>query len=288
MSSWFSKVAAKAKATAEPETKTFFTMITEDDPATQYLDLLYCYLYAQSQKGELRVYDHSNPVSPQLGFFTAAFEDLPGLRYIESRDLRSKMLYQKEGTYMPYIRTLSVDTLREAAEKFFRLKPVKLEEVTEAYKRLSVLSFSKGVTTPSIPEEVPAAYDCAMYIQGGPKAVAPYIGSIKALQQKMNAATMNIFVLMENESVLKELAAQCDPSWTFYTVPVHPDPISRSQKVATRVRLENYTQFLAEITMLQLTPNLILPLSTPIGKFVYLTCLEPENVKGVDGSAFIA
>lgn len=264
-------------------------MVTEDDPAKQYLDLLYCYLYAQGQGGDLRIYDHSNPVSPFQGFFTGAFEDVPGLKYIDARDLKSKMLHEKPGTYMPFVRTLSVDTLREAADTFFRLKPAKLLEVEAAHRNLGVVTFSKEAPQLAIPSgSVPTVFDCGVYIKGGAKAVAPYLAMIKALQIKMRADWMNIFVLVEDEAVYKELAAGADSSWTYYTVIPRPVPISRSPRLATRSRLENYTQFLAEIATLQNTPNLICPLQSAIGKFVYLTCLAPENFKAVDGGRFEA
>jgi hypothetical protein len=266
-------------------------MVTEDDPATQYLDLLYCYLYAQQQGGELRVYDHSNPAAPFEGFFTGAFKDLPGLRYIDTRDLSSKMLHQKPGTYMPYARGLGVERLRAAAEEFFQLKPAKLAEVEAAVAGQTVLTFSKERATPQFPVgAVPAVYDCAAVISGtgAVKSVATFVGAIRALQGKMRAAYMNVFVLADDEAVFKELARLGDGSWTFYTVPVRAAPVTRSQKALTRVRLENYTQFLAEIATVQNTPNILCPLGSAVGKFIYLTCLEPANFRAVDGAKFEA
>lgn len=275
-------------------------MVTEDDPATQYLDLLYCYLYAQHQGGELRVYDHSNPAAPFEGFFTGAFKDLPGLRYIDTRDLSSKMLHQKPGTYTPYVRTLGVERLREAAEHFFQLKPAKLAEVEAAVAGQTVLTFSKERATPQIPMgAVPVVYDCAAVIMSGSgigtggsgnavKSVATFVGAIRALQGKMRAAYMNVFVLADDEAVFKELARLGDGSWTFYTVPVRAAPVTRSQKALTRVRLENYTQFLAEIATVQNTPNILCGLGSAVGKFIYLTCLEPANFRAIDGVKFEA
>jgi hypothetical protein len=293
MSSWLGRLAGrKAAADEPPPPKSFYTMVTEDDPATQYLDLLYCYLYAQGQGGELRVYDQSNPAAPFEGFFTSAFKDLPGLRYIDTRDLRSKMLHQKPGTYMPYIRGLGVERLREGAEQFFQLKTSKLAEVEAAVAGLTVLTFSKeGKGLPQIPVgATPAVYDCAAVIvgAGAVKSVATFVGAIRTLQGKMRAAYMNVFVLADDEAVFKELARLGDGSWTFYTVPLREAPVTRSQKALTRVRLENYTQFLAEIATVQNTPNILCPLGSAVGKFIYLTCMEPANFRAVDGAKFDA
>lgn len=289
MSSWFRPGLFKP---AEAKAKTYFYQTTDDNPADQFLDIFYCYLYARKQGRKLTVYDQSNPKMPLEGFFSSCFETIPGLEFIDVREPNSTSIAKTEKVVLPYINSLKVEELKKEADSFFQLKKGRVMEVLQLCARLPIKKTTKtGATAVSAPYQ-PDLYNVGLYIplteKGGVPALAGYFQALHALQRKHKLESLHIFYMAENEAILAELKKGMHESWTIYSASQPVIPISSSARVRMRSRMEEYMQFVAEISMLQTLAFAVYPLSSAVGKFLHLTSGEDTVAQTVDGSTFSA
>lgn len=293
MTSWFKAPFSKKKEEVAAGPRPLLYMTTDDAPAAQYLDLLYSYLYAKAQGAPLQVYDQTNPISPTFGLFSTTFEDCPGVTYIESRTANASLLNKKTASVVNHISKLTTQQIRSAADEFYKLKTPMITRVIQLMGDMSIVSFTKDRTAVTTVQP-PAIYNAGLYIppststSGRTSAsnVGPYLTALRALQKRLGTPSLSIFVIAEEEAQIAELRRGAESSWTFYSpAPRAPIPTG-SARAATRAKQDAYLTFLTEVSLLQNIPTLISAYGSPLGKFLFLTCANPELFIGVDAKSF--
>jgi hypothetical protein len=285
MTSWI-RVPPRRKE--EEVEKTYFHLLSNEEPMGQLMELLNSYMYAQNQGAPLRALDNTNASSTMTGLFVTTLKDCSGLTFVESRGAGSQSLNNRINLLTPFLASQPVDAFRAAAEKLFQLNSRTVEQISEVQNSLRFQSATRNGPV-QIHKGVTPRFDVGLYIQEtikGRTPVLPYVAALREIQRKSKAAALSVFVVSDDESVLLELKRSGDASWTFYMYPPRPVATGGTTRALQRAKEAAFVQMLAEFAVLQMIPSLVTSLRAPAGKFLYLTCVNPAGVKGIDEDVF--
>jgi Asp-tRNA(Asn)/Glu-tRNA(Gln) amidotransferase C subunit len=292
MTSWIRVPPTKRRE--EPETRQFFYQTTEEPFARQSLSLLYSFLFAQENEGELCVSDTSSSLGANFPFLRSAFQDVSGLSYVDMRPSRSTSLNGKIPNVAGFLNRIQSADIRTRARTFFSLTDTAARRVDAFLKTQMVAQQKQGA--PRRQDMPLTGFDVAVAIpsqQSFPMplsrqgVVSQYTQAIRSVQTSLKASKMDIFVYSEDLGVVDDLVRQGDATWTFYSFPP-----SASQQTPTflnaRLRQDSYYQTLSEIALLQNVKNLITSVTAPLGQLLYLTGDAPDSglFRSVDGAKF--
>ena len=247
MTSWIKVPLKKADETERPY---FFQVNTSgDDFCVQFNTYLYAYMYAKSNNKKLVIYDKSNSISANYELLREPFRLPSGVDYSDSILPSAISLSGRQSRLVNFLSSVVPDDLSEAAANLFQWSDNMLLEIETLIKSMS------------IPEE----FDIGIHIPQG--QVSIYIETVKTQVKRAGLVNPVIFVVAP-ALLIQEFKRRADPSWRVTFLPDTRQPASR---VASRVRLAMYTQFLAELYILQSAPVLISSLADSKGRFLYLT-----------------
>ena len=297
-STWRPAAAVAAEAEGESP-KAFFYQTMDGNPGVEFLNLLFAYLYCQKQKGVLHVLDLSDPIRPLEGFYASSFEELPGLRFVDSRVARAQNLAPLERAVLPAAALRSIDELRAGADVVFRLKKARVAELLQRMSRMSLRALRVGDAGVGgqLTQYRPETFNVGVYLPegagrgGGASAGVPAtLAALRDIQAKQKLPELHIFVVGPAggvaDTVLGELKRGLGASWTLYTPLARMPNESNSARVRRRDQLDGWGAQLAELSVLQNLPNLVLPLSSGVGKFLFLTAADGTAIRGIDGASF--
>ena len=283
--------AAAAEAAAAP--KAFFYQTMDGNPGVEFLNILFAHLYAKKQGGILNILDQSDPIRPLDGFYTTCFEDLSGIRFVDSRVARAQNLNPLEKAVLPAMAAYSVNELRAAADVLFRLRQGRVSQILQTVARMPLRALRSGdAGVVGRPAQVqPEKFNVGVYLpEGGRGGSTAVLAALRDIQAKQRLPELNIFIVGAagglTDTVLGELKRGLAASWTLYTPLARMPNESSSARTRRRDQLDGWSAQLAELSVLQNLPNLVLPLSSGVGKFLYLTAADGTAIRGTDGGTF--
>jgi hypothetical protein len=87
-----------------------------------------------------------------------------------------------------------------------------------------------------------------------------YVTAIKAYQTKLKKATLNVYIMADNYSVVTQFQAYCDPSWKITSLSKTPPKDGDGDLINS----------MSEIQIMSVLPALILDFNRPSDRYIYL------------------
>lgn len=291
MTSWIRKTGT-ASLMGDPNAekdKSMYYHTTDDNVAAELLNIFYSFVYANSSDAPLKVYDTSNPLMPNRGFYATTFEDISGLQFVDTQSTRFTSLNKKSMQVLQFIHQFPVGALSHAATQVFKLRKERHEEVVNAINTMYVQGHTTSSKVATLTKVDYDRYDIGIYIRSNSKKVPvqPYVAAIRAFQKKYQMEKVGVFLMLDDMFMVDELKKVADPSWTLYVAaPAAPKTGSSSSAAQIRAQQEKNVGFLANISILQNIPHTITSMGSAVGKFLFLTCDDVQKFKTIDTATF--
>lgn len=282
MTSW---IRAPATPKAAEKGRLLFET-TDAGFCSNFNNYLYAYVYSLAEKKDLYVYDRGNAVSFNYPLIHDTFVDISGITFTDSMVASAASVRRNIGRVITTVNALPKNQLREAAQKLFAWNPALVQKAAVILKEA----------------KLPMSFDLGVHIRAGDKittremnliSMDVYVKAIKAFQKKSGKDHLDIFVMSDSANSIAQLQKAKDASWTIHTVrstvPAPEGHVQSSFNASPpRARLAAYTQFMAELIVIQSIPDILCTFSSHVGRFLYLTVEHPERVVSVDIPAFVA
>ena len=243
MTSWLKVPRAKK---GEPAPRPLFFQATNTNYTTDFLGYFYAKMFASKANKELHVYD--TPISPGYGLIQNTFEH-EEVNFVDSILPSSISLSGQQNRLLEFLVSLKSNDFHQGAQEFLRWNPSMLNTFQETI-RLNDL-------------ESPASFHVGVHLARN-IPISLYISAIKQGISKQGECS--IFVMADSPDLLSEFRRRADKSWSIVDI---PPPVSG--RPGTRGALQTYTNFLTGLYVLQQAPKVISALSSPVGKFLFLT-----------------
>jgi hypothetical protein len=282
MTSWI-RVAPKKKVDEAVRPFLFKTGAAEFcDEFNQYL---YTTLYTQSVRRPLTIYDQVNPVSPNFAIIKETFCEVPGTSFVDSMIPNVTTLNAHDGNrVIPYVNSIPREDLQTSAASILEWSPSMLKEIS-------------AIRTQN---NLPDLFDVGVHMvqplnsrsRDNVAVVSAYIDAVREVDTRLgNPSVLRVFVGAEQSILLQEFMQQAKPSWKIYTITqlnVNGFSVVTFDRQQPRVRLQAYKEFIATLSCLQTSENLITSLSNETGKFLFMTNTTMTYFRSMEATAFVA
>jgi hypothetical protein len=253
MSSWANLKTVPQKK-FEPTLQSWYSPATGDYVSDT---LLFLYSFAYSQRSAEPFY-----IQDTKGFFQPLLKPSAILHFLKEQP--------SSGTQ------LTLSTVKPVLEKLFF--PSFKRTVSSIYE-FNGMTSARIINLLQVQGLFNKVFDVGIVLDVS-GCVGPVIASLKQFQRRTGKKKLEIFVMTDSEPLLGEFVFNGDPSWNYRsllsTKPI-PDPETRLLKT------------LAEINVLQGVDTLVVRLSSPIGKLLYLTSrviTSESSLYSYDGSSW--
>lgn len=275
MSSWNQSIVIKPSLSLNE----LYWQASKSGYCTNFQSYLIGYIYAKYKKRKFYIQDKTSNISEYYHLIKDTFE-LP--EYVTVTDKKGTSIFlDKIYDINQYLLRLSNDDIRNAAKECFTLKPSVLEIVNKYSSHL-----------PEI--------DLGIHIRMGDKITSGemkvidlqvYIDAIYSEKSLISKDSLNVYIMTDNSSVIDNLRAKVDTSISFFAIPApHTIPGGHDQKtfnsLPTDIKKSAFYHFLSELRILQRCPRVLCTYSSNIGRFLYMTCNNPEGIKSLDIQQF--
>ena len=236
MTSWLQVPRAKK---GEPAPRPLFFQATNTSYTADFLGYFYAKLFASKANKELHVYD--TQISPGYSLIKNSFE-YEQVNFVDSILPSSISLSGQQNRLLEFLVSLKADDFHKGAEEFLKWNTEILDTIQDTIQANNVEGpFDVGI---HLARNIP---------------ISLYISALK--QGKVSS----IFVFADTPDLLNEFRRRADKSWNIVDIP----PIVG--RPTARTGLQTYTNFVSNLYVLQRVPKVISVLSSPVGKFLFLT-----------------
>lgn len=232
MTSWLQVPRAKK---GEPAPRPLFFQAANTSYTADFLGYFYAKLFASRANKELHVYD--TQISPGYGLIQNSFE-YEGVTFVDSIPPSSISLSGQQNRLLEFLVSLKADDFHKGAQEFLQWNASMLKTI-EA-------------------NDVEGPFDVGVHLARN-VPISLYISAVK------QAKATSIFLLADTPDLLNEFRRRADKSWSIVDIP----PITG--RPTGRSGLSTYTNFASSLYVLQRVPKVISVLSSPVGKFLFLT-----------------
>ena len=232
MTSWLQVPRAKK---GEPAPRPLFFQAANTSYTADFLGYFYAKLFASRANKELHVYD--TQISPGYGLIQNSFEH-EGVTFVDSIPPSSISLSGQQNRLLEFLVSLKANDFHKGAEEFLQWNASMLKTIQA--------------------NDVEGPFDVGIHLARN-VPVSLYISAVK------QAKATSIFVLADTPDLLSEFRRRADKSWSIVDIP----PIAG--RPTGRSGLPTYTNFASSLYVLQRVPKVISVLSSPVGKFLFLT-----------------
>jgi hypothetical protein len=253
MTSWIT-VPLRRKDEKEVE-RPYYFQVGSDEFSTQFAGYLYAHMYARSNSRKLFVNDQTNAISANYMLLREPFRVPSETEFTDSIVPSSTNLSGRPNRILSFLSNLKPEQLREAANEVFQW--------TDGMKKQLETLFSDG--------GLPTKYDIGINFSQG--TVQAYVDAAKAAVIRLGLEEPTVFIAAPAIQTA-DFRKRAPESWKVYSIP-ETQPTSRLQ---ARVRQTEYIRFLAELYALQGADSTFMPLSTPVGRFLFLTAKNPVSI----------
>jgi hypothetical protein len=264
MSSWASSTSTKSKIIYgfKPTTGGICSNLNQ---------LLFSYLFCRKKDSPLYVLDHPNCVGETFPMFQSLFQPRVGLHYVSELPKGTKILEHK--TLHSTLSVLSNDDFKIAASRFFTLLPAAHERITA-----------------EIPVEISAAtFDIGLHVRSGDKITQGEMQSIsvevyRAALLKSGISNPKIFVMTDNTKFLSQLKEACPSTWSWACMDEESSGHVQSQfnEQDQAKKEKEFYRFMAELSILQSIPTVLVTYSSNVGRYLYLLCPSSCRITSLD------
>jgi hypothetical protein len=267
MTSWLKAQSAQVKRrVVEPAV---FFQPTRGGISSNLNGLIYSVLYTLKQGEILSVYDHPNCVSETFPIYEEVLKANPNIRYLKSAP-STKNLMASLRTTSPIVSGYRLSQIRQVAQDIFQLND-------DASRAVQAILEARGVQQ--------EGWDVGVHIRSGDKIttgemkeipITSYIDAVRNFQTRQNKRNLRVFVMTDNWAKWEEFKKRADPSWfigsliqkTSYTEKGHVQ--GSFEALPENIRLRLFFEFMAELTVMQRIPNMVVTFSSNVGRLLYL------------------
>jgi hypothetical protein len=281
MTSWI-RVAPKKKT--DDAVRPFLYKTGPTEFCEEFNQYFYATLYSQSVGRPLAVYDQVNPVGPTFSLIKETFTTVPGMTFVDSMIPNATALNPHDGTRtIPYVNSLSREDLQMLATSILEWSVPMIKDISALrtqYNIPDIIDVGVHVTQPAGSR----ARDVASIISA-------YIDAVGQVDTRLGNPTLRVFVAAEQQALLQEFMQQAKPSWKIYTIPlqnVNGFSVVSFDRQRGAVRSQAYKEFIATLSCLQTSENLITSLSTETGKFLFMTNTTMTYFRSMEATTFVA
>jgi hypothetical protein len=284
MTSWI-RVAPKKK-TEDVAVRPFLYKTASAEFADEFNQYFYATLYSQSVKRPLYVYDMANPIGPTYALLKETFVGVPGTSFTDSMMPNMTTLNPHDGTRaIPYVNSLPREEVQTLAAGILEWSPSMIKEISVIRTRVrlpDIFDVGVHIVSKSLrPSDVSSV-------------VSAYIDAVSQVNTRLgNPRTLHVFVAAEQSVLLQEFLTKVPPSWKIFTIPqtninANGFSVQTFDRQQTRVRLETYNEYVAMLSCLQTSENLITSLSSDVGKFLFMTNSTMTYFRSMEATTFVA
>jgi hypothetical protein len=233
--------------------------------------LLFSYIYCQRIRQPLYVLDHPNCISDTFPIFKSLFQPIQGLLFVNSFPANTLILQHKH--IVTTLSNITPDDFKMAALKLLAFLPEAQERIVN-----------------EIPESF-TQFDLGIHIRSGDKITQGEMQTIpisvykNAIDQVLQTkSSLNIFVMTDNTEALLKLKEISPPTWTFQSLDT--DSTGHIQSVfnekSPSEKESEFYRFMAELSIMQTIPTLLVTYSSNVGRYLYLTSPSTTRIKSLD------
>lgn len=252
---------------------------------SQFNEFVYSYLYALSEKKGFVVNDMRNAISTTYPLIKNTFATSSDITFTDSYMNTATPMNRRAIQLRSFLNIINTKVLRTEARKILQWAPElvgRLENIIRT-NNISVASLNVGVHMRSGNNSSRTTQNIS---------VDQYIQAVKKYQTDSKLNKLNVFVMSDSQNRLGELQKKKDPSWTIYTI-ANPFLAAEGYVQASfnaapaRTRMESYTQFMAELYVIQRIPQIFSTFTSNVGRFLYLTTNDTTRVVSLDTPVFM-
>jgi hypothetical protein len=236
MTSWLQVPRAKK---GEPAPRPLFFQAANTSYTADFLGYFYAKLFASRADKELNVYDTA--ISPGYSLIKNSFEH-ERVNFVDSIPPSSISLSGQQNRLLEFLVSLKADDFHKGAEEFLQWNASITNTIQETIQA----------------NDVEGPFDFGVHLARN-VPISLYISALK------QAKVTSIFVLADTPDLLSEFRRRAEKSWNIVDIP----PITG--RPTGRTALQTYTNFVSNLYVLQRVPKVISVLSSPVGKFLFLT-----------------
>jgi hypothetical protein len=259
----------------EDKERSYYFQTDDLDIAQQFTSYAYSVMLAQSNGRPLSVYDRSNPIALNYEMIHKTFRDISGVSFVDTALPASISLGSKNsGRILPYITGIPVSALKSKARSILQWSPAVQQEVA----LLKTLG------------QFPAKLDVCVHLRNQPSnstlgsRVVTVQNYIQALEQRFKGSTtLSVFVIAESPLLLDEFRRRVNSAWNLFSI----SPQTETSRPTAKVRIQLFQNYLAELAIAQTCPLIVSTLTSPTGRFLYLTSNETTNFVSLDTNTFV-
>lgn len=258
-----------------------FYRVSKFGHGSNFQNFLKCLLFSKHLKKPLYLCDTTNNISETLHLILDTFESIPNVKYTNKKGLT--VFEDKLIELNNFLSKLSPDDIYREARVIFKWSQ-KIQSIIN-----STLSES------AFPQ-----FDLGVHIRTGDKITSgemkaisldTYVAAIREAQTSMGKSTMSIYVMTDNSSIISQLKAISDPSWSLYYLepPIKAETghdQATYNKRSVNDKMASYHHFLTEIHILQRCPYIVCTYSSNIGRFLFMTREPGVEIKSLDWPVF--
>jgi hypothetical protein len=257
MTSWANRNVVPLK-TKEPTLRWYYEPVS-DDYASSTLGFLYSYIYSQRNAEPFYIVDTPGYVQPLL-------QHNPIFHYLKQTPSSGQNLSLNLDQAAPTLNSLSLASLRRTALSVYQFNSQTSARIDAHLTNFGMLrqTFDAGIV---------------LDLSGCVPAV---ITALKTIQKRTGKKSLNVFVMTDTMDLLKEFAVKGDPTWRYASILRMQEPTDKESRLL---------KTLSELKVLRTTEFVVLRLSSPLGKLIYLTnpkLLSDNQVVSIDGTSWKA
>ena len=272
MTSW---IRTTRKKPDEEKEKSYLFQTEDGDVATQFTSYLYAQMFAKNNGRLLNLYDKSSLISANFELIRSTFADVSGVVSIDSIIPTAIAIgLRQQVRVLPYLSGVGLDAIRSAAATVLEWKPSMLRDIEATIKT----------------SRIPTEYDFCVHLRSQPSNLMTNSKpiSVTTYVQAANEAVKTlklgrppvIFVLSESGALFEDFKKRVDMTWKLHNLGAVS--IFDTRRPSARTRMLQYTQYITELYVAQRCPIIISSLSSPTGRFLYLTCESVAQFRGLD------
>jgi hypothetical protein len=283
MTSWI-RVAPKKKT--EDTVRPFLFKTGSAEFADEFNQYFYTTLYAQSVKRPLSVYDMVNPLGSSYSIIKETFAEVPGTTFTDSMMPNVTTLNAHDGTrVIPFVNSLARDDIQSSATSILEWSPSMIKDISVIRTRANIPDVI-DVGVHMVSRNVLRSSDVS-------SIVGAYIDAVRQVDTLLKKETLNIFVAAEQSLLLQEFLVKAAPNWKIFMIPqtnmnINGFSVQTFERQQGRLRLEAYKEFVAMLSCLQTSENLITSLSSEVGKFLFMTNTTMTYFRSMEATTFLA